>query len=98
MRQEREYDFRSVENICQLYKTGVAQDWSGTGLEEMRDRRKQKDRRGYGKPPSEVCGRSRFPDRRLNNISVEWVPMGLVHSHPLTHRVFEITRRVFNKN
>jgi len=64
----------------------------------MRDRRKQKDRRGYGKPTSEVCGRSRFPDRRINNISVEWVPMGLVHTHPLTHRVFEITRRVFNKN
>jgi hypothetical protein len=64
----------------------------------MKERRKQKDRRGYGKPKSAVCGHSRFPDRRLNNISVEWIPLGLVHSHPLTHRVFEITRSVFTKS
>jgi len=63
----------------------------------MKERRKQKDRRGYGKPNSGACGRSRFPDRRLNNISVEWIPLGLVHSHPLTHRVFEVTRRVLTR-
>jgi hypothetical protein len=61
----------------------------------MKERRKQKDRRGYSKPDSGAGGRSRFPDRRLNSISVEWIPMGLVHSHPKTHRVFEITRREF---
>jgi hypothetical protein len=68
------------------------------GLNEMKERRKQKDRRGYGKPQSGVCGHSRFPDRRLNSISVEWIPLGLVHSHPLTNRVFEATRRVFAKS
>ena len=68
------------------------------GLNEMKERRKQKDRRGYGKPQSGACGHSRFPDRRLNSISVEWIPMGLVHSHPLTQRVFEVTRRVFTNN
>jgi hypothetical protein len=26
---------------------------------------------------------------------VEWIPMGLVHSHPATRRTFELTRRVF---
>jgi hypothetical protein len=67
------------------------------GLNEMKERRKHKDRRGYGKPLSGVCGHSRFPDRRLNSIYVEWIPLGLVHSHPLTHRVFEATRRAFAK-
>lgn len=64
----------------------------------MKERRKLKDRRGYAKPRSGACGHSRFPDRRLNSISVEWIPLGLVHSHPLTQRVFEVTRRVFTKN
>jgi hypothetical protein len=63
----------------------------------MKERRKQKDRRGYGKPNSGACCHSRFPDRRLNSILVEWIPLGLVHSHPLTHRVFEVTRRLINK-
>jgi hypothetical protein len=67
-------------------------------MNDMNERRKQKDRRGYGKPKSGTCGHSRFPDRRLNSISVEWIPMGLVHSHPMTHRVFEIARRVVTKN
>jgi hypothetical protein len=68
------------------------------GGNQMKERRKQKDRRSYGKPKSGVCGGSRFPDRRLNSISVEWIPMGLVHSHPITHRVFEATRRAFTRS
>jgi hypothetical protein len=70
---------------------------SQRGLNDMKERRKKNDRRGYAKPNSGACGHSRFPDRRLNNISVEWIPLGLVHSHPLTHRVFEVTRRVFTR-
>jgi hypothetical protein len=68
------------------------------GGNDMKERRKQQDRRSYGKPKTAVCGHSRFPDRRLNSISVEWIPMGLVHDHPLTKRVFETARRIFTIN
>jgi hypothetical protein len=91
------YDFCSLDNTEGMYQTcmGNVRRW---GLNEMKERRKQKDRRSYNKPQSGACGHSRFPDRRLNSISVEWIPMGLVHSHPLTQRVFEVTRRMFTKN
>ena len=91
------YDFCSLDNTECMYQTcmGNVCRW---GLKEMKERRKQKDRRSYGKPQSGGCGHSRFPDRRLNSISAEWIPLGLVHSHPLTQRVFEATRRVFTKN
>jgi len=64
----------------------------------MKERRKKKDRRSYGKPKTGTCGHSRFPDRRLNSISVEWIPMGVVHSHPLTRRAFGLVSRVFTLN
>jgi hypothetical protein len=52
----------------------------------MNERRMQKDRRGYGKPKSAVCGHSRFRIGGLTTFSLNDT-MGLVHSHPLTHRV-----------
>ena len=64
----------------------------------MKERRKLKDRRSYGKPKAGISGHSRFPDRRLNSISVEWVPMGLVHCHPITRRTFGFVSRVFTIN
>jgi len=63
----------------------------------MKERRKTSDRRAYidTKDKAAATNRRRFPDRRLNNIMVEWIPMGLVQTHPITRRVFELTRRVF---
>ena len=69
-----------------------------SGEDEMKERRKQKDRRSYGKPKAGTCERSRYPDRRLNSISVEWIPMGLVHCHPMTRRAFGFVGRVFTIN
>jgi hypothetical protein len=63
----------------------------------MKERRKKNDRRHYiaGKEGSPGNNRRRFPDRRLNSISVEWIPMGLAHAHPITRRVFRFTQRIF---
>lgn len=63
----------------------------------MKDRRKTSDRREYDtKKDRAGCGnRRRFPDRRLNNILVEWIPLEMVHAHPVTQRVFQFTRRIF---
>jgi hypothetical protein len=33
--------------------------------------------------------RRRSADRRLNNIKAEWIPMGKLHSHPVTKRLFK---------
>jgi hypothetical protein len=63
----------------------------------MKERRKRDDRRTYvaARDKSPEHNRRRHPDRRLNNIMVEWIPMGHVHTHPVTRRMLELTRRVF---
>jgi hypothetical protein len=63
----------------------------------MKERRHSNDRRAYlmAREKSRGNNRRRHPDRRLNNIMVEWIPMGLAHSHPVTRHMFELTRRVF---
>jgi hypothetical protein len=52
----------------------------------MEDRRKSPDRRSFNAKQEQACSnnRRRFPDRRLNKISVEWVPLEQVHDHPAT--------------
>jgi hypothetical protein len=57
----------------------------------MKDRRKMGDRRSFRPalafPFADTKGcflhdsRSSKPDRRLNNLSAEWISMALVHAH-----------------
>ena len=57
----------------------------------MENRRKKGDRRTFRPTPAfpfaDTGGcflhesRSRAPDRRLNNLSAEWISMALVHDH-----------------
>jgi len=63
----------------------------------MKERRRSNDRRAYriARDKSPGNNRRRHPDRRLNNIMVEWIPMGLVHTHPVTSGMFEQAGRVF---
>jgi hypothetical protein len=61
----------------------------------MKDRRKKTDRRFSGKEQDRVdrCNRRMSPDRRLNNIQVEWIPLNHIHLHPKTCAVFSRTKR-----
>lgn len=63
----------------------------------MKERRHKNDRRTYKAAMDKSPGnnRRRHPDRRLNNIMVEWIPMGLVNSHPVSKHLFDKTRRFF---
>ena len=63
----------------------------------MNERREKNDRRDYigEKKKSPDNNRRRFPDRRLNNIAVEWIPMVNACAHPITRQVFQFTKRVF---
>jgi hypothetical protein len=56
----------------------------------MKDRRKKTDRRvsSMAEYRGEKNRRNR-PDRRLNSIVVEWIPMESVHLHPSTRRIFQ---------
>jgi hypothetical protein len=59
----------------------------------MNERRKHADRRNFGEKyhRSAKCDRRNSPDRRLNNISAEWVPINNVNLHPVTRLVFSKT-------
>jgi hypothetical protein len=59
----------------------------------MNERRKHADRRNFAEKyqRSAKCDRRNSPDRRLNNISAEWVAINHVNVHP-------VTRLVFSKN
>ena len=59
----------------------------------MNERRIYDDRRNFAQKcqRSAKCDRRNSPDRRLNNISAEWVPINHVNLHP-------VTRLVFSKN
>jgi hypothetical protein len=54
------------------------------------ERRKTIDRRSYDrlKDRTERCNRRVAPDRRLNNIAVEWIPFSYLHLHPVARLVF----------
>ncbi len=61
----------------------------------MKDRRKKTDRRLYGREQDRIdrCNRRMSPDRRLNNIRVEWIPLNHIHLHPKTRSVFSSLKR-----
>ncbi len=61
----------------------------------MKDRRKKTDRRNCGKERdrNDKCNRRMSPDRRLNNIRVEWIPFNRIHLHPKTRSVFSSLKR-----
>lgn len=65
----------------------------------MNDRRQVDDRRGnnYEQERLFPANRRHRPDRRLNSIAAEWIPMRLAHSHPLTQRVFGVACRMVGK-
>jgi len=56
----------------------------------MQERRKKVDRRICGKQQdrADKCNRRISPDRRLNNIHVEWIPFNHIHLHPQINRLF----------
>jgi hypothetical protein len=56
----------------------------------MDNRRKITDRRvaGLGALDGDVHNRRLRPDRRLNSISAEWIPMEDIKLHPATRLVF----------
>jgi hypothetical protein len=56
----------------------------------MNERRKYADRRNFAQKyhRSAKCDRRNSPDRRLNNISAEWVPINHLNIHPVTRLVF----------
>ena len=58
----------------------------------MDNRRKVTDRRiaaiGKGKSEDCTCNRRLRPDRRLNSISWEWIPIENIKLHPVTRLVF----------
>ena len=56
----------------------------------MNERRKQADRRNFAERDNRPakCDRRNNPDRRLNNITAEWVPIRHVNIHPVTRLVF----------
>ena len=56
----------------------------------MEDRRKVADRRleGIGNTNCDVNNRRTRPDRRLNSIAAEWIPLEDIKLHPTTRLVF----------
>ena len=56
----------------------------------MKERRKHLDRRNFvlRDNRSAKCDRRYSPDRRLNSITAEWVPIRHVNIHPVTRLVF----------
>jgi hypothetical protein len=54
------------------------------------ERRNRSDRRRNEGLRGERSGYQRrvSPDRRLNNISVEWIPFSHIHVHPVARFVF----------
>jgi hypothetical protein len=58
--------------------------------ENMQERRETADRRGGIKNQGRCAKSNRriAPDRRLNNIVVEWIPFNHLHLHPQTRQLF----------
>jgi hypothetical protein len=56
----------------------------------MKNRRKTIERRANDQQQDRLfkCNRRTQPDRRLNNIKVEWIPISHINIHPVTRLVF----------
>ena len=56
----------------------------------MNDRRQTAERRANITEQDRQfkCSRRVQPDRRLNNIKVEWIPFSHINLHPMTRLVF----------
>ncbi|MCG6900135.1 MAG: hypothetical protein LJE75_09050 [Gammaproteobacteria bacterium] len=56
----------------------------------MNDRRKTAERRGNNLQQDRryKCNQRVQPDRRLNNIKVEWIAINHINIHPATRLVF----------
>jgi hypothetical protein len=56
----------------------------------MNERRNTTERRGNDQQQDRLfkCNRRTQPDRRLNNIKVEWIPISHINIHPVTRLVF----------
>jgi len=57
-------------------------------MQTMKERRKTADRRNRNEVREMTRNRRHRPDRRLNSIAVEWIPLEVVHLHPLTRATF----------
>jgi len=57
---------------------------------EMDDRRKTAERRANDQQQDSLfnCNKRTRPDRRLNNIMVEWIPISHINIHPVMRLVF----------
>jgi hypothetical protein len=57
---------------------------------QVHDRRKVKDRRAniLKQDQAYKCNRRIRPCRRLNNISVKWIPMDAIKQHPVIWHMF----------
>ena len=66
----------------------------------MKERRKKADRRDNDlvRERTVFCNRRRFPDRRLNSILAEWIPMKVLKSHPVSGYVLQQTQRALIKS
>jgi hypothetical protein len=66
----------------------------------MKERRNRADRRrnDLAREHSVFCNRRRFPDRRLNSILAEWIPMKLLKAHPASEHVLQQTQRAIAKH
>jgi hypothetical protein len=66
----------------------------------MKERRNKMDRRRNDlvRERSVFCNRRRFPDRRLNSILAEWIPLQLLESHPASEQVLQQTQRAIAKH
>lgn len=58
--------------------------------DDMKERREKRDRRAndYQQDRLFRCNRRIRPDRRLNSIAIEWIPMEHILLHPATRLVF----------
>jgi|GEM_PF-3411357 len=59
-------------------------------MKKARNRRKIHDRRvnDHRKEQSYQCNRRHRPDRRLNSIVIEWIPLEHIGLYPLIRQVF----------
>ncbi|MGD2138045.1 MAG: hypothetical protein PVJ66_05670 [Gammaproteobacteria bacterium] len=59
-------------------------------MAKRKDRRTTRDRRinDHRKERSFRCNRRHRPDRRLNSIITEWIPMEHISLHPVTRKIF----------
>ena len=61
-----------------------------SGSSNVTERRKKPDRRDFNnrKDARSKCQRRVNPDRRVNSISVEWIPFSDAQKHPVSRFMF----------